>query len=157
MVVSKSLSWQILLHTAFQVYNEVLLGCQLGQVVEWWKNQCFEDHLCHLIILLSTLRTRTEVVLKTLVFSSFNHLTWLIAWENFIIFSYQESTRSYSFPSSFLLLHIFASSHTTPGCYAGLFLWPLLSTALVMRVTYSTWHDILIMSCKDGATFHYLC
>jgi len=27
-------------------YNLVLLGYQLGQVVEQWKNQCFEDHLC---------------------------------------------------------------------------------------------------------------
>jgi hypothetical protein len=25
-------------------YNEVLLGYQPGQVVEWWKNQCFKDH-----------------------------------------------------------------------------------------------------------------
>jgi hypothetical protein len=23
-------------------YNEVLSGYQMGQVVEWWKNQCFE-------------------------------------------------------------------------------------------------------------------
>jgi hypothetical protein len=27
-------------------YNEVLLGYELGQVVEQWKNQHFEDHLC---------------------------------------------------------------------------------------------------------------
>jgi hypothetical protein len=27
-------------------YEEVLSGCQLGQMVEQWKNQCFEDHLC---------------------------------------------------------------------------------------------------------------
>jgi hypothetical protein len=29
--------------------------------------------------------TRREMVFKTLAFSSFNHLTWLIAQENFII------------------------------------------------------------------------
>jgi hypothetical protein len=34
---------------------------------------------------ISTLRTRTEIVFETLVFSPFNHLTWLIAQENFII------------------------------------------------------------------------
>jgi hypothetical protein len=27
-------------------YDEVLLGYQLGQMVEQWKNQRFEDHLC---------------------------------------------------------------------------------------------------------------
>jgi hypothetical protein len=27
-------------------YDEVFLGYQLGQMVEWWENQCFEDHLC---------------------------------------------------------------------------------------------------------------
>jgi hypothetical protein len=55
-------------------YDEVLLGYQLGQMVERWKKQCFED-----------LRTRTEMVFKTLVFSPLNHLTWLIAQKNFII------------------------------------------------------------------------
>jgi hypothetical protein len=35
----------------------------------------------------STLRTRTEMVLETLVFSSFNHLTRPVAQENFIIVS----------------------------------------------------------------------
>jgi len=48
------------------------------------KNQHFEDHLCpHLQgaddIHISTLRMRTEMVFKMLVFSSFSHLTWLIA------------------------------------------------------------------------------
>jgi hypothetical protein len=27
-------------------YDEVLLGYQPGQMVEQWKNQHFEDHLC---------------------------------------------------------------------------------------------------------------
>jgi hypothetical protein len=35
---------------------------------------------------ISTLRTRTETVFKKLIFSPFNHLTWLIARENFIKF-----------------------------------------------------------------------
>jgi len=43
---------------------------------------------------ISTLRTRTEMVFKT-VFSLFNHSTQLTAWENFIILSHQESNRSY--------------------------------------------------------------
>jgi hypothetical protein len=59
-------------------YDEVLLGYQPGQMVEWWKNQCFKDHLCP-----HTLGTRTEMVFET-VFSLLNHLTQLIAWENFL-------------------------------------------------------------------------
>jgi hypothetical protein len=43
----------------------------------------------------STLRTRTEMVLETLVFSPFDHLTRLVARENFIILSRRESSRSY--------------------------------------------------------------
>jgi hypothetical protein len=45
---------------------------------------------------ISTLRTRTEIVLETLVSSPFNHLTRLVARENFIIFSRRESSRSYN-------------------------------------------------------------
>jgi hypothetical protein len=51
------------------------------------KNQRFEDHLC-------PLRTRTQMVLETLVFSLLNHLTWLISRENFIILSRWESNKS---------------------------------------------------------------
>jgi hypothetical protein len=36
---------------------------------------------------LVTLRMRTEMVFEMLVFSPLNHLTWLIAQENFIIHS----------------------------------------------------------------------
>jgi hypothetical protein len=50
----------------------------------------------------SSLRTRTEMVLKMLVSSAFNHLTWLAARESFIAFSGFESFRSYS--STFLFL-----------------------------------------------------
>jgi hypothetical protein len=42
----------------------------------------------------STLRTRTEMVFKTSVFSPLNHLTRLIARENFIILSRRESNKS---------------------------------------------------------------
>jgi hypothetical protein len=76
-------------------FDQVLLGYQPGQMVERWKKQCFEDHLC-------TLRTRTEMVFKTLVFSPLNHLTQLIAWENFIILSCRESNKSH-FTQSLLL------------------------------------------------------
>jgi len=34
---------------------------------------------------IGTLRTRAETVFKTLVFSPFNHLTWLTAQESFIV------------------------------------------------------------------------
>jgi len=74
-------------------YDEVFSGYQPGQMVERWKNQRFEDHLCprpqgtsHNQT--STLRTRTEMVFETLVFlvfSPLNHSTRLIARENFII------------------------------------------------------------------------
>jgi len=43
----------------------------------------------------STLRTRTEMIFEMLVFSPFNHLNQVIAQENFIILSCQESIRSY--------------------------------------------------------------
>jgi len=43
------------------------------------------------IITDSSLMTRTEMVLATLVYSPFNHLTWLLAREHFIEFSYWES------------------------------------------------------------------
>jgi hypothetical protein len=45
----------------------------------------------------STLRTRTEMVFKILVFSPLNHLTRLIARENFIILICQESNKSQSY------------------------------------------------------------
>jgi hypothetical protein len=43
----------------------------------------------------STLRTRTEMVFETLVCSPLNHLTRLIARENFIILSRRESNKSH--------------------------------------------------------------
>jgi hypothetical protein len=43
----------------------------------------------------STLRTRTEMVFETLVYSQLNHLTRLIARENFIILSRRESNKSH--------------------------------------------------------------
>jgi hypothetical protein len=61
-------------------YDEVFSGYQPGQLVERWEN---------------TLRTRTEMVFETLVFSPFNHLTRLIARENFIILSHRESNKSH--------------------------------------------------------------
>jgi len=42
-----------------------------------------------------TLRTRTEMVFETLVFSPLNHLTRLIARKNFIILSRRESNKSH--------------------------------------------------------------
>jgi hypothetical protein len=53
------------LHVAFPAteYDEVLLGYQMGQMVERWKNQRFEDQT-------STLRTITEMVFEMLDFST---------------------------------------------------------------------------------------
>jgi hypothetical protein len=65
-------------------YDEVLSGYQPGQMVERWENWRFKVHLCPRPRP-STLRTRTEMVFETLFFSPLNHLTWLIAQENFII------------------------------------------------------------------------
>jgi hypothetical protein len=56
----------------------------------------------------STLRTRTEMVLETLVFLPFNHLTRLVTRENFIIHSRCETSRSYI--SVFILLRTFRVS-----------------------------------------------
>jgi hypothetical protein len=82
-------------------------GYQPCQVVKRRKQQGLKDHLClcsqgadvsgepvrvvygwfsrHI----STLRTRTEMVLETLVFSPFNQLTRLVAREHFIICSHK--------------------------------------------------------------------
>jgi hypothetical protein len=54
-------------------YNKIFSGYQPRQVVEWQKKPTF-----------STLRTRTKMVLETLIFSPSNHLTQLVARENFI-------------------------------------------------------------------------
>jgi hypothetical protein len=43
---------------------------------------------------ISVLILWTEMVFKMLVFSPLNHLTWLIAQENFIVASRQESNKS---------------------------------------------------------------
>jgi hypothetical protein len=76
-------------------------------MVERWKNQRFKDHLCPCPQGTSLLRTRTEMVLETLVFSPLNHLTRLIAWENLIIFSRQESNKSHF--RNHVYIHLFIS------------------------------------------------
>jgi len=43
----------------------------------------------------TTLRTRTEIVFETLVSTKLNHLTQLIALENFIILTCRESIKLY--------------------------------------------------------------
>jgi hypothetical protein len=47
------------------------------------------------VVELIKVRTRTEMVFKTLVSTKLNHLTRLIARENFIILTRQESINSY--------------------------------------------------------------
>jgi len=47
--------------------------------------------------LVSSLMT-THVVLETLVYSPCNHLTWLLAQENFVEFSHHESLKLYQTP-----------------------------------------------------------
>jgi len=59
--------------------DEVLSGYQPGQMVERWKKQRFEDHLC--------LRPQGTSL------SPLNHLTRLI--ENFIILSRRKSNKSH--------------------------------------------------------------
>jgi hypothetical protein len=100
------------------MYNKIFSGYQPHQMVKWRKNQRFEDYLCPrpqgtegypeypededgrtrvLKGTLSTLRTRTEMVLETLVYSPFNHLTRLVAEEDFIIgllWTYHENIRN---------------------------------------------------------------
>jgi len=61
----------------------------------------------HNHIHISTLRTRTETVFKTLVFSPFNHLTWLIVQENFIVLSCWKSNRSYNYYITLLMSTIY--------------------------------------------------
>jgi len=60
-------------------YNEVFSGYQPRKMVQFCRNQRFEDHINS-----TTLRMRTEMVFETLVFTKLNHLTRLIAQENFI-------------------------------------------------------------------------
>jgi hypothetical protein len=57
-------------------------------MVERWATQRFEDQTDY------TLRTRTEMVYETLVCSPLNHLTRLIARENFFMHSRRESNKS---------------------------------------------------------------
>jgi hypothetical protein len=57
------------------------------------KNHHFEDHLC--LVMTSTPRTRTKMVFETVFFLPLNHLTQLIAQENFIILSCWESNKSH--------------------------------------------------------------
>jgi len=67
------------MHKSFFPHEKVLSGYQLGPQGT------------------STLRTRTEMLFETLISSLLNHLTWLIARENFIILSHWESNKSHSF------------------------------------------------------------
>jgi hypothetical protein len=95
------------------------MGYQPRQKVEWRKNQRFEDRGLRQVYIyiygidgnsnhFSTLRTRTEKVLETLVFSPFNHLTRLVAREDFIIHCRRESFRSYiTFNVCFCDLHAY--------------------------------------------------
>jgi hypothetical protein len=46
--------------------------------------------------LISTLNTRTEMVLETMAFSPLNQLPQLVAWEYFIIKYRRESCKSYN-------------------------------------------------------------
>jgi hypothetical protein len=58
----------------------------------------------------STLRTRTEMVFETLVCSPLNHMTQLIARENFIMLSRRESNKShYSKVTLQFYLHLLVS------------------------------------------------
>jgi len=80
-------------------YDQVLSGYQPGQMVEWWKNQRFEDHLCpHPQG--TSLTNQTSTLRTTLVFSLLNHLTQLIAWENFITFWLFTNQVIWKWPSS---------------------------------------------------------
>jgi hypothetical protein len=70
----------------------IIKSSRASSRVKWLngeKNQSFEDHLrtevAGVPIRVSTLRTRMEMVLDTLVFSPFNHLMRLVDRENFII------------------------------------------------------------------------
>jgi hypothetical protein len=68
----------------------VLKNSRATSHVKWLsdeKNQCFKDHLCPRLqgTDVSTLKMRTGFVLETLVFSSLNDLTQLIAREFFFM------------------------------------------------------------------------
>jgi hypothetical protein len=70
------------------MYNEIFSGYQPRQMVKRRKIQRFKGHLFPRpqdTEDFSTLRMRTEMVLETLVSSPFNHLTRLMAREDFII------------------------------------------------------------------------
>jgi hypothetical protein len=104
-------------------YNKVFSGYQPGQVVEQWGR--FEAVPALVLRVLRVLRTRTEMVFETLFFF-FNHLTWLIARENFIIFKVWICFLSEFQPSSrhFVFITIFTLS--VPQCWypPGWFMWP---------------------------------
>jgi hypothetical protein len=64
----------------------------------------YTDWVITVLVSVLTLRTRTEMVFETLLFSPFNHLTRLTGRENFIILSRQESNRSYNMINYFSTL-----------------------------------------------------
>jgi hypothetical protein len=70
---------EVMRFVAFQAtdYDEVLSGYQAASLTSLTMASRHSQT--------STLRTRTEMVFETLVFSPLNHLTWLIARENFIM------------------------------------------------------------------------
>jgi hypothetical protein len=82
--------------------NKIFSGYRPCQVAKRRTTQRFQDHpsLPDLRLLMSvprnicTLRTRTEIVIESLGFSLFNHLTQLITRECFIIQCHRESYRS---------------------------------------------------------------
>jgi hypothetical protein len=83
---------------------------------------------------------RTEIVFEMLVFSLFNHLTQLIAWENFNILSHWESYRSYNLymaPST-ALHHQYAYCH---------------SISTVYYLSMGTHNVLLQLSIPDFTTF----
>jgi hypothetical protein len=68
-----------------------------GRFAKWYFLLWFSDqHICIFTSCpLGCWWTRTEMVLETLIFLPFNQLTWLVAWEYFIIQSCSEGYKPY--------------------------------------------------------------
>jgi hypothetical protein len=91
--------------------------------------------------ILSTPRTRTEMVLETLVFSLFNHLTRLVTREDFIIHSRRESSRSYFLRNVGIYLQVQTAS-------------------LPRRLTCTSsllWEPQILYECTDEVKMVLLC
>jgi hypothetical protein len=117
-------------------YNKNFWGQQLRQVIEHRVDRDFNHNLCSRLQVISSLITRTNMVLKTPVFSPFNHLTQLLARGSFIVFSRPEIFR----------LHSVTSKQTHQFLYIQ---YGLIPTPASPRLSYIIRNMLSVATCSS--------